>query len=85
MEKYEVKVLKKIIINGEPIGLCLILCGSEYRGIVEFNYFTNDCNIIDMAKEWASLKKDETLVVPLEKKGSLISAVKDCIKSELKK
>lgn len=44
---YEVRELKKVIIDGKLIGLYLVLRDNQYVSTVEFDYFYNVCSSVD--------------------------------------
>ena len=48
MNNFDVRIVSKDIINGEPLATCVVTYGNLYFATVRYNYFTNDCKAIDL-------------------------------------
>lgn len=48
MKDFDVRIVSKDIINGEPLATCVVTHDKQYFATVRYNYFTNDCNAINL-------------------------------------
>lgn len=50
MINFDVRIVSKDIINGEPIATCVVLThDNQYFTTVRFNYFVKSCQMIDFS------------------------------------
>ena len=55
---YEVRELKKLIVNDRPIGLYLVVHNNQYIATVEFDYFAGFCSAIDNSTPCGELEPE---------------------------
>lgn len=48
MKNFDVRIVSKDIINGEPLAICVVTHDKQYYSTVKYHYLHNHCETIDI-------------------------------------
>lgn len=77
MKNFDVRIVSKDIINGEPLATCVLTYDNQYFETIRYNYFNNDWQRIDIINN-SQIKKMFNISTMAEYE-TLMSSIADYI------